>query len=59
MKDLKACTECGGKPAIQEPDYIYISCDRCDALVDIPHLSYEAAYWYWDMVQTQKEERES
>lgn len=59
MPELKDCAECGGKPITHQPDYVYISCDQCDACVEIPHISYEAAYWYWNMVQTQKEERES
>lgn len=59
MSKLKNCAECGGRPIIKESGYIYIYCGNCDCLVDIPHTNLQAAYWYWDMVQTQKEKRET
>jgi len=59
LNELKRCADCDGEPTVTQPDYIYMSCGRCDALVDVPHLSYEAACLYWNMIQTQKEERES
>lgn len=57
--ELKVCADCGGKAETGISDYIYIHCSRCDALVDIPHLSYEGAYFHWNMTQEQKEKRES
>lgn len=59
MTDIKDCTDCGGKAYITNSDYIHIGCDRCDDQIEIQHSSYEAAYFYWNMVQTQKVKNEN
>jgi phage FluMu protein Com len=58
-EQLQRCTDCGGKPYVSVSGYIHISCDKCDALVEVEHTSYEAAYFYWEVIQNQKAGRET